>query len=189
MLHTFSQVKAQYWKYLWSLQKEGEKQPALLSLNDPQVIWLRLTTVQAGCTQGSTRGGQPTQLRMAVVSLIFTLPALLLCLGMCEREKILNPMADLSQQHLSQQISLSFSKYMESYSICQGTCHWHSWNAYSGSDGSLPSKSTPAISSGVPHCSCLKCPGKKLKEYEQSPKDDGNSNQKKFPIKMQLGLL
>lgn len=62
-------------------------------------------------------------------------------------------------------------------------------NAYSGSDGPLPSKNTPATSSRVPHCSCLKCPGKKLKEYEQSPKYDGNSNQKKFPIRVQLGLL
>lgn len=90
------------------------------------VIWIRLTSVQASCTQGNTRGGQPAWLGMAVVSLIFVLPASLLCLGMCKREKILNPMAGLSQQHLSQQISLSFSSHMESYSICQGTCHWYS---------------------------------------------------------------
>lgn len=40
--------------------------------------------------------GQPTHLGMAIVSLIFTLPTLLLCLGVCEREKILNPMARLN---------------------------------------------------------------------------------------------
>lgn len=154
-----------------------------------KVVWLRLTTIQASHTQGSLRGEQPTRLGMAVVSLIFVLPAFLLCLGMCERETILNPMAGLSQQHLSQKISLSFSKYRQSYSICQGTCHCRSCNAYLSSDGPLPSKNTPATSSGLPHCSCLKCPGKKLKKYEQSPKYDGNSNQNKFPIKMQLGLL
>lgn len=128
-----------------------------------KVLWLRLTAIQASHTQGSTRGGQPTRLGMAVVSLIFALPALLLCLGTCERETVLNPMAGLSQQHLSQQISLSFSKYIQSYSICQGTCHCHSCNAYLSSDGPLPSKNTPVTSSGLPHCSCLKCPGKKLK--------------------------
>lgn len=110
---------------------------------------LRLAIAQASCTRESTRGGQPTWLRMAVVSLIFTLTALLLCLGMCEREKILNPVAGLSQQHLPQQISSSFGKCLESDSICQGTCRCHSSNAYSGSDGPLPSKNTPTTSAGV----------------------------------------
>ena len=145
---------------------------------------VRLTTIQASHIQGSRREGQPTWLGMAAVSLIYTLPALMLCLDMCKREKILNPMAGLSQQHLSQQISLSFSKYMESYSMCQGTCLWLSSNAYSGSDGALPSKNTPATSSGVPCCSCLKCPGKKLKEREQSPKYNGGSNNNNKKIQL-----
>jgi len=64
--------------------------------------------MQASHTQGSMRGRELTWLGMAVASLMFTLPALLLCLGVCEREKVLNPMAGLSQQHLPQQISLEF---------------------------------------------------------------------------------
>lgn len=58
------------------------KRISILLLRDPGFSWVLI--------------GQPTHLGMAIVSLIFTLPTLLLCLGMCEREKILNPMAHLN---------------------------------------------------------------------------------------------
>lgn len=68
---------------------------------------------------------------------------------------------------LSQQISLSYCTCRESCSMSQGRCHWHS---FSGLGGRFPS--------GKYTCSCLKYPGKGLKEYEQSPKHNRNSNQK-----------
>lgn len=85
---------------------------------------------------------------------------------------------------LSQQISLSFCTCKESYPISQCRCHWHS---FSGLDGLLPSeKHTCSLT-----CPCLKYPGKDLREYEQSPKYNRNSNKqtKKSLIKVQLGLV